>query len=121
MNQKKPCNTCRLLSTAFCGGRTCEDTGFSDYESDEDYTDSEPVVVMVNTGGHTALDTQVGGGHYKQFKIQPFEFITKNNLSFAQGNVIKYICRYKDKNGLEDLKKVKHYVDMLIELEYPND
>ena len=64
-----------------------------------------------------ALDVQVGGNHYKKFKIQPIEFIMKNNLNYCQGNVIKYICRYKDKNGIEDLKKVKHYVDLLIDLE----
>jgi hypothetical protein len=66
----------------------------------------------------SALDTQVGGSHYKDFKIQPIEFTHQNNLNFCQGNVIKYITRYKFKNGIEDLKKIKHYVDLLIELEY---
>ena len=65
-----------------------------------------------------ALSTQEGGNHYKDFPIQPIEFITKNGLSFAQGNVIEYICRYKAKNGLQDLKKARHYIDLLIELEY---
>jgi len=65
-----------------------------------------------------ASEIQIGGHHYSKMVIQPIEFITKNELSFIQGNVIKYICRYKSKNGLEDLKKVKHYVDLLIELEY---
>ena len=69
----------------------------------------------------TALDTQVGGGHYKEFKIQPIEFVMKNNLNFCQGNVIKYVCRYKDKNGIEDLKKAKHYIDLLIQLEFGNE
>ncbi len=64
------------------------------------------------------LDVQVGGDHYKNMAIQPIEFTHKNNLNFCQGNVIKYITRYKHKNGIEDLKKVKHYVDLLIELEY---
>ena len=64
------------------------------------------------------LNIQVGGTHYKNFKIQPIEFIQKNNLSFIQGCIIKYICRYKDKNGLQDLEKIKHYVDLLIQLEY---
>ena len=64
------------------------------------------------------LNTQVGGAHYKDFAIQPVEFITKNNLGFIQGNIIKYICRYKHKNGKEDLEKIKHYVDLLIQLEY---
>lgn len=68
----------------------------------------------------SALDTQVGGGHYKDCPIQPIEYIMKNSLNFCQGNVVKYITRYKEKNGIEDLKKVKHYVDLLIELEYGN-
>jgi len=67
--------------------------------------------------GMSAFDIQVGGSHYKDFAIQPTEFIHKNNLSFLQGCIIKRICRYKNKNGLEDLKKIKHEVDMLIELE----
>lgn len=65
----------------------------------------------------SALDKQVSGSHYKQFKIQPIEFITKNNIPFIEGNVIKYICRWRDKNGLEDLDKVIHYVELLKELE----
>ncbi len=48
---------------------------------------------------------QVAGNHYKDFKIQPIEFILKNNISFCEGNVIKYICRYKTKGGLQDLEK----------------
>ena len=65
----------------------------------------------------TALSQQVGGSHYKDMVIQPVEFIEKNNLSFCAGNVIKYICRYKNKNGIEDLKKARHYIDLLIEIE----
>ena len=58
---------------------------------------------------------QVGGSHYQNYKIQPTEYILANSLNFCQGNVIKYITRYKDKNGVEDLKKAKHYIEMLIE------
>jgi hypothetical protein len=64
-----------------------------------------------------ALDTQVGGSHYKDLPIQPVEFIERNNLGFCAGNVIKYVCRYKNKNGIEDLKKAKHYLELLIEIE----
>ena len=67
------------------------------------------------------LDTQIGGKHYKDLKIQPIEYIMANNLNYCQGNAIKYLTRYKDKNGLEDLKKTKHYIDILIQLEYPNE
>lgn len=74
-------------------------------------------ITKVNVYNETSLEQQVGGEHYKNFAIQPVEFIHKNNLGFIVGNIIKYICRYKDKNGIEDLKKAKHYIDMLIELE----
>ncbi len=66
----------------------------------------------------SALNTQVGGGHYKDYKIQPLEFTMANNLDFIQGNIIKYACRHKTKNGVEDLKKVIHYAQLAIELQY---
>ena len=59
-------------------------------------------------------DKQIGGSHYKKFKIQPYEFISKNDLSFFQGNVIKYVCRYLQKNKIEYLEKIKHYCDLEI-------
>jgi hypothetical protein len=61
------------------------------------------------------LKKQEGGNHYKPFVIQPVEFILKNSIPFVEGCIIKYICRYKEKNGIEDLKKARHYIDMLIE------
>ena len=57
-------------------------------------------------------DKQIGGSHYKTFVIQPYEFISKNDLSFFQGNVIKYVCRYQRKGGIEDLKKIVHYCQL---------
>lgn len=59
-------------------------------------------------------NTQVGGSHYSKYAIQPTEYILKNNLNFCEGNVIKYITRYKDKGGVEDLRKARHYLDILI-------
>ena len=64
------------------------------------------------------LDKQVGGSHYKRFKIQPIEFCQANKLDACQSAVIKYICRHEFKNGLQDLEKAKHYIDLLIQLEY---
>lgn len=61
------------------------------------------------------LTVQVGGDHYKNMPIQPVEFIVANDLSFLQGNVIKYVCRYQSKGGLQDLEKARHYLDMLID------
>ena len=55
-------------------------------------------------------DTQVGGSHYKDMKIQPSEFINKNKLQFAEGNAIKYICRHGSKGQKQDLEKAKHYI-----------
>lgn len=70
----------------------------------------------------SALDRQVGSTqHYKDFKIQPIEFITANKLSFIQGNVIKYICRYNKKNGKEDIDKAIHYCELLKELKCGSD
>jgi hypothetical protein len=65
----------------------------------------------------SALDVQVGGGHYKNRKFQPIEYIHANGLSFIEGSIVKYISRWRDKNGVQDLEKIKHYVDLLIELE----
>jgi hypothetical protein len=59
-------------------------------------------------------ERQVGGSHYKSFSIQPYEFISKNNLSFFQGNVVKYVCRYLSKNKIEDLQKIIHYCELEI-------
>ena len=75
-------------------------------------------VVVDSEKVETALNTQIGGEHYKRYVIQPVEFITKNKLGFLEGCVIKRICRYENKNGLEDLKKAKHEIDLLIELKY---
>lgn len=62
-----------------------------------------------------ALEAQVGGNHYKDLNIQPVEYILANGLGFLEGNVVKYITRHKAKNGIEDVKKAKHYCEMLIE------
>lgn len=63
-------------------------------------------------------EIQVGGVHYRDFAIQPAEFIHKNGIGFLAGNCIKYLCRYKAKNGKEDLLKCKHYIELLLEHEY---
>lgn len=60
---------------------------------------------------------QIGGNHY-QMAIQPIEFILANNLDYCTGNIIKYVCRHRNKNGAEDLLKAKHYIDFILEHEY---
>ena len=62
---------------------------------------------------------QIGGAHYKDMVVQPSEFINKNKLLFAEGNAIKYICRHAYKGEVQDLEKAKHYIDMIIERDYP--
>lgn len=64
--------------------------------------------------GGNPFSTQVGGSHYKSMKIQPVEFILANDLGFCEGNIIKYTCRYRQKGGVQDLKKVIHYAELLI-------
>ena len=66
----------------------------------------------------TALQKQVGGAHYAEMAIQPIEFITANGLSFLEGNIIKYVCRHKKKNGADDIKKAMHYCELLLQMEY---
>jgi len=65
-----------------------------------------------------SLNQQIGGDHYKQFQIEPLEFLAKNRIPFCEGNIIKYVCRHRAKGGLEDLKKARHYLEVLIEAEY---
>ena len=67
-----------------------------------------------------AYNNPIDPDHY-YFEIEPWDFIHANKLDFAQGNVIKYICRYKNKNGIEDLKKAKQYIEMLIDKELKHD
>ena len=64
-----------------------------------------------------ALDIQVGGNHYKDLKIQPVEYIHANGIGYFEGNVIKYVTRWRAKNGIKDLEKAKHYIDLLIQME----
>ena len=79
------------------------DNGFSRYETD-DIPDDD-----VN-------DIQIGGNHYKDTAIQPWDFIISNGLGYLEGNIVKYVSRYPKKGGLEDLRKAKHYLDKLIEV-----
>lgn len=70
---------------------------------------------------NNALDVQVGGNHYKKLKIQPVEYIQENQIGYMEGNVIKYVTRWRDKNGIADLEKAKHYLDMLIQFSKSNE
>lgn len=66
------------------------------------------------------LTSQVGGDHYSKLTIQPVEYIHKNKILFIEGSVIKYVTRWRDKGGIKDLEKAKHFIELLIELENVN-
>lgn len=65
----------------------------------------------------SALEIQVGGTHYSKLSIQPMEYSMVNNLDACQHTIIKYVTRFRDKGGVQDLEKAKHVIDMLIEFE----
>ena len=65
----------------------------------------------------SALLVQIDGDHYKKLAIQPVEYVHANGLGFIEGSVIKYVSRWRNKNGIRDLEKAKHFIDLLIELE----
>lgn len=65
----------------------------------------------------SANETQVAGTHYKSKAIQPWDYISANKLGYFEGNIVKYVSRWRDKGGIEDLRKARHYLDKLIEVE----
>ena len=65
-----------------------------------------------------ASSKQVGGVHYKKFKIQPAEFCYVNDIPYLEATAIKYLCRHREKNKAEDLKKAIHFIQLLLEFEY---
>lgn len=66
----------------------------------------------------SALNEQVGGSHYKKYKIQPIEYAMANHLEPCESYIVKYVTRHRDKNGAEDLLKARHLLDLLLECEY---
>jgi hypothetical protein len=80
-----------------------------------------PLPATADPKGETAkaTDTQVGGSHYKGLAIQPAEYCQRNRLPYCEANVVKYVTRHREKNGREDVEKAIHYLQMLLEIEYP--
>lgn len=68
----------------------------------------------------SALASQVGGHHYKNCSIQPIEYIHANRLGYCEGNVVKYVTRHKTKHGRQDIEKAIHYLQLLLDMEYPD-
>lgn len=90
-----------------------DDRAFQDELADPNYK----VPVSVEETALKALDVQIGGGHYKDMAIQPMEYSMKNGLDACQHTAIKYISRFRNKGGVQDLEKAKHCIDMLIQFE----
>lgn len=84
------------------------------------FTDVDPgnPLTVPSSVTQSALNVQVGGEHYKNLAIQPVEYIHTNNLSFLEGNVVKYITRHKTKNKAQDIRKIIHYCTLILQLEY---
>ena len=76
---------------------------------------SKPVIIS------KPEDTQIGGNHYKKYKISPMEFLHINKIPVLEAGIIKYVIRHKDKNGKEDLLKARHIIDCLIQFDYPEE
>jgi hypothetical protein len=111
---------CNMLTDEEVGKICLPSKGYHMHEYlDSLMQDGSKYKISESTEG-TALQEQIGGNHYKNFPIQPLEFITKNKLSFIQGCVIKRVCRYNlpGGKGKEDLLKIIHELQCLIEMEY---
>ena len=119
MNQD--CNTCRHEAKAItelpcnvCKSFHCWQPRVSiDDATPEQWNEAARSV----TTTPTANDTQVGGDHYKMHGIQPWDFIASNGIGYFEGNIIKYVSRWRHKGGVQDLEKARHYLDKLIEIE----
>lgn len=103
------CNGCALRNSEACG------TVIPDF-----FCNAHKVIWVEKPEAQTdkaVNDIQIGGGHYKERAIQPWDYIAANGLDFFQGNVVKYVTRFREKNGVQDLQKARHYIDKLIEIE----
>lgn len=98
------------------------DDAFNALQQHIDMKSSKPTD-WVNTATFVpkASEKQVGGNHYKKFMIQPAEFCYYNNIPYLEATAIKYLCRWKDKGGIQDLEKAKHFIDLLIEFQDANN
>ncbi len=69
---------------------------------------------------YDCLAEQIGGDHYQKLKVSPAYFISENKLLFAEGNVVKLVCRHQNKNKKEDIQKAIHYLNIILERDYPD-
>ena len=127
MSEMQDCTTCKHNNTVAWGNKPCTggdcQTGPSAFAMWEP-VDSDARIDVIGQNGNDGLhyeqpasSTQVGGSHYTDMAIQPFTYIHANGLGFAEGCVVKYVSRWRAKNGIEDLRKARHFIDMLIDAE----
>ena len=76
----------------------------------------KPAALEVKPAKPTANDKQSGGDHYRNKAIQPWDYIVSNNIPYLEGNIIKYVSRWREKGGVQDLEKAMHYLEKLIEV-----
>jgi len=113
VNDFPECRACMFMALDIDAFPCCECvSGNGDYDmfiaEEKETTDDGP---------KSALESQIGGGHYKDMKIQPMEYSMANGLDACQHTAVKYISRFRQKNGVEDLRKAIHCIEMLIEFE----
>lgn len=124
LQKEKSCQTCTYGKRSF-PNTLCEDctqNNLYQWVPNEETVKAyvlkcQPGEASVSVTEETANDVQVAGKHYKDKSIQPWDYIYANNLCYFTGNCLKYVSRWKDKGGVDDLKKARHYLDKLIELE----
>lgn len=110
----------RAIATAHVSNSNKGDIKISVIDTEMDmYKNTESLLDLKGSMKDSPLDKQVGGNHYSSMKIQPIEFIVENEIPYREANAIKYICRHKNKNGAEDIKKAIHYLEMIL-AEYAN-
>lgn len=107
--------TCKCGASLLKGSLN-EISGFCDRCEADSKAKYSIITGIQNKKPPSAMDRQEGGKHYKSMAIQPVEYIFKNDIGFIEGSVIKYVTRWKSKGGVEDLKKARHFLDMLIEM-----
>lgn len=124
LQKEKSCQTClygkRSFPNTLC--EDCTQNSLYQWVPNEETVKAyvlkcQPGEASVSVTEETANDVQVAGKHYKDKSIQPWDYIYANNLCYFTGNCVKYVSRWKDKGGVDDLKKARHYLDKLIELE----
>lgn len=87
----------------------------TDYEAPQPTTEQRVTAARFD---QAATERQVGGDHYKSLKIQPIEYIDANNLPYLEGNVVKYVTRHASKNGVQDIDKAIHYLELIKQMRY---